>query len=78
MGRVEPFNRDILFTSIMNALQHRKTAVADATYLTEAILSRVLALKLPQFTTRQIASITSETLSQFDVTAAAVYDAKHS
>lgn len=40
--RLEPFLRDKLFLSIHKSLSHRKTALGDASALTDTILARVL------------------------------------
>lgn len=72
----EPFNRDILFVSIRDSLQHRKSATNDASALTATIISKLLSLGKAQLTTEEIKSIAVATLASFDSTAAAVYSAK--
>jgi len=75
---LEPLSRDRVFVAIMNSLQHRKTALEDATYLTDTILSRIVALKTSQIRSADIRDICQDVLKKFDPTAAAVYSAKHS
>lgn len=75
---LQAFSRDILFISIKDSLQHRKTALADATALTDTVLDRVLAQKQAIIETTTIIEVTQEVLYHFDHTAAAVYTAKHS
>ncbi len=74
---VEPFSRDTLFVSILDSLRHRKTALDDATGLTDTVLTRVLAQKSAQISSSAIKNITQATLKNYDKTAAAVYKATH-
>ena len=74
---VQPFSRDVLFISIKDSLHHRKTALEDATYLTDTILTRILALKTPQITTAAITTLTTPVLKNFDPLAAKLYNAMH-
>lgn len=71
------FSRDVLFISIKDSLQHRKTAVYDAGELTDTIIGKVLSLKCPEIPARDLAGIVHSVLLRFDPTAAAVYHAKH-
>jgi len=73
----EPFERDILFMSIWKALQHRKTALRDATALTSTIITKVLAQKSQVIDVVDIASAAHDTLKQYDQVAASVYQASH-
>jgi transcriptional repressor NrdR len=41
-GHLEPFQRDTLFVSVLDSLKHRKTAVSDATALTDAALGKLM------------------------------------
>lgn len=75
--RTEAFSRDKLFLSIMNSLSHRKTALNDATGLTDTILSHIYTQKSALVTPDTIAHITYEILYRLDHTAAAVYQATH-
>ena len=73
----EPFSRDELFMSIKESLQHRKTALDDATALTDTIITQVLALKTALIESSQIFELAHACLENFDTTAAAVYKAKN-
>ncbi len=74
---VEPFSRDNLFISIKDSLQHRKTALSDATYLTDTILTRILALKTSQVSSQLLTETTIVVLKNFDPLAAKVYGRLH-
>jgi transcriptional regulator NrdR family protein len=74
---LEPFYREKLFVSIKDSLAHRKTALEDATALTDTVLAAVLRQKQATIQVSQLISIVQEILQRFDPTAAAVYKAKH-
>lgn len=74
---LEPFSREKLFVSIKDSLAHRKTALEDATALTDTVLAAVLRQKQANIQVSQLISIVHEVLQRFDPTAAAVYSAKH-
>lgn len=74
---LQPFSRDKLFLSINDSLNHRKTAIDDATALTDTVLQQVLTLKSAIIQITEILTITHHVLANFDPTAAAVYKAKH-
>ena len=63
--------------SIWKALQHRNNALDEATALTDTIIMQVLALKQPGIDTVDIKKAAQATLTNFDSTAAAVYDASN-
>ena len=75
---LESFQRDILFESIKDSLQHRKTALEDASAITDTVLAMLLRLKQPKLEKTTITEATHSVLARFDPTAAAVYSAKHS
>ena len=75
---LEPFYREKLFVSIKDSLVHRKTALEDATALTDTVLASVLRQKQATIQLQQLITIVHEVLQRFDPTAAAVYSAKHS
>lgn len=75
---IRPISRDKLFVSIKDSCAHRKTALADASALTDTVLSQILALKQPIIEVSHLATTTHQTLSRFDPIAAAVYGAQHS
>lgn len=75
---LEPFSRDELFSSIKDSLQHRKTALSDATALTDTVLARILLQNQAIIPKSEVIAVTSDVLKKFDKVAAAVYAAKHS
>lgn len=75
---LEPFYRDRLFISITNSLSHRKTALSDATELTDTIINRLLSLHTNGLLEKLIIRNTVlEVLERFDPVAGAHYDARH-
>lgn len=80
MGRqndAEPFSRDALFISLIDSLKHRKTALEDATALTDTILGLVLAQKSPKIARQALIDSAYQTLKRFDKVAAEVYRSTH-
>jgi transcriptional repressor NrdR len=76
--RLEPFQRDKLFMSVYNSLSHRKTALEDATQLTDTIIEQLLRVQANGVLT--IVDLTSETLpviKRFDKAAAVYYQAHY-
>ncbi len=73
----EPFSRDKLFLSIKDACAHRKSALSDATALTDTVLGLVLRQNSTVVSEQQIIDMTSAVITRFDKTAGAVYRAKH-
>jgi len=73
----EPFSRDKLFLSIKDACAHRKSALSDATALTDTVLAQVLNQNTAVVSEKQLIDITSAVITRFDKTAGAVYRAKH-
>jgi len=63
--------------SIWKALQHRNDALAEATGLTDTIITQVLALKQPILSTQVIKKAAQAALTNYDQTAAAVYTAQN-
>lgn len=77
-GHLEPFSRDKLLLAIHDSLKHRKTAVADASYLTGTILGSIYThLKDATIDSSKITQITLQTLGNFDKAAATHYRAFH-
>ncbi len=74
---LQPFQRDLLFESIKESLRHRKTAIEDASALTDTVLAKVLLEKSPTLTTARIRAITHDIVRRYDATAGAVYLALH-
>lgn len=76
--RLKPFLRDKLFAAIYDSLKHRKTALSDATALTDTIVSDMLKLALNgMIESEQIIVSCHKTLTRFDKTAAVFYVAYH-
>ncbi len=77
-GRLEPFSRDNLFLSVWESLRHRKTALRDATTLTENILA-----KLPECMNNnaieraRLVTLVGLVLQRFDPVAGTHYTAYH-
>ena len=77
-GRLQPFSRDKLFLSIYNSCKHRKTAVNDATALTDTVLGRLPAILNEAAVERPLLITTiQEVLAHFDTAAAVHYAAFH-
>lgn len=76
--RLTPFLRDNLLLSVHDSLGHRKTALRDATALTDTIIARLLPLADNGILLReQIVTITTTTLEHFDTPASVQYAAYH-
>ena len=76
-NHLEPFSRDKLFLSIKDACAHRKSALTDATALTDTVLGLVLLKNSGHLTKSDISDIALAVITRFDKTAGAVYRAKH-
>jgi transcriptional repressor NrdR len=77
-GALESFSRDKLFLSVHFSLQHRKTALSDATALTDTIIGNVLTETTePAVSATKIAEQCHVILSRFDKVAATHYKAYH-
>lgn len=76
-NHLEPFQRDELFISIKDACAHRKTALEDASALTDTVLGRVLHQEHAEIPVEYLIDLTASVLNRFDKVAAAVYKAKH-
>lgn len=75
---LEPFSRDMLFISVYDSLRHRKTAQADATALTNTIISTLTPLADNAVIDRDvITTVTTTVLQRFDKPAATSYRAFH-
>jgi len=72
------FSRDKLFLGIHDSLKHRKTALSDATALTDTIIGLLYPkIKDSSIDVAQVVMATSQTLHRFDKSAASHYDAYH-
>lgn len=76
-GHTEPLSRDKLHISIMSSLQHRKTALKDASYLTDIVLKRILLKKSAIVVLDDLSRLVHSILVKFDPVAASVYAAQH-
>jgi transcriptional regulator NrdR family protein len=78
-GSLEPFSRDVLFLSVLDSLRHRKSAVTDATALTEAILARLPDCMNAQgaVVRNELATHVQTVLKRFDTPAGVHYQAYH-
>jgi len=75
---IEPFQRDVLFTSILESCKHRKTAISDATALTSTILSRLRPhMKGAVIDRDQLVTTAQQILKRFDKAASVHYSAYH-
>lgn len=73
-GALEPFYRDRIFVDIYRSLSHRKTALNDASALTDTIIDWVLAQKSPIITSKRIKQLCLKVLSNFDQASAVFYE----
>jgi transcriptional regulator NrdR family protein len=74
---LEPFSRDKLFISIKDSLQHRKTALSDASAITDTVLGQILMQNKAQIELSEVIGLTTDAVGRFDKTAGEVYRAKH-
>lgn len=78
-SQYQPFLRDKLFLSIYDSLKHRKTALADATALTDTSWSKLVPAFVDGKIERgDIVEIVIPILKRFDHIAATHYTAFHS
>jgi len=77
-GRLIPFVRNKLFISLYKSLEHRSSALDDATALTDTIMGRLLkATQNGAVDAKTIASTAHGVLKRFDKAAAVHYLAFH-
>lgn len=75
---LKPFSRDKLFLSVYNSLMHRKTALNDASWLTDTIISKCYPLITnSQLSTDDIGTSALSVLKSFDKVASVHYMAFH-
>lgn len=74
---LDPFSRDKLFLSLHGSLSHRKTATADAKWLTDTILVSNLPCKSGVLDASEIKAVALEALRRFDGAAFTHYKAHH-
>jgi len=77
-GTLLPFERDVLFVSITQALGHRTDAVAAAGALTATITARLLkTAQSGRIARMELISMVETTLKHFDTASAVQYMAYH-
>jgi len=84
-GGTAPFQRDVLFVSIMDALKHRPDNVTAAGALADTVIGTLLksarssrsSVQRGRFTTHDIATAAHQVLRRFDTFGAASYKAFH-
>ncbi len=77
-GKLVPFNRNKLLISLYKSLEHRASALDDATALTDTIIGKLLAKKLNgTLPAPEITKTTLEILKRLDKPAAVHYQAFH-
>jgi transcriptional regulator NrdR family protein len=75
---MSPFSRDKLFASVLHAVGHRKTHVADASALTDTIIAKLLhSTTVATIEPAEIVDVVHATLVRFDTAAAVQYQAYH-
>ncbi len=75
---LEPFSRDNLFISVYDSLKHRKTALQDASSLTDTVISQCLPRVMNGALNRNdLVMAASTVLEHFDKVAATHYRAFH-
>jgi len=77
-SREEPFSKDKLLLSVYDSLKHRKTAVSDATALTNTIVGQLYTrVNNATILNQTINNVCSTVLDRFDSIAATHYKAFH-
>ncbi|HEX7633150.1 MAG TPA: hypothetical protein VF401_02370 [Candidatus Saccharimonadales bacterium] len=78
-GHIRAFNRDKLFLSIYGSLQHRATALADATALTDTVIKKLgNHVREGVIIGSHLAQTVQVALNRFDKAASVHYQAFHS
>ncbi|HET7320409.1 MAG TPA: hypothetical protein VFI84_02355 [Candidatus Saccharimonadales bacterium] len=77
-GRLQPFSRDKLLLSLHKSLQHRPTALSDASALTDTVIARLLSqTQHSAINDRGIVTTAYLVLARFDTVASVHYQAFH-
>jgi transcriptional repressor NrdR len=77
-NRLQPFQRDKLLISLHSGLTHRKSALTDATELTDTVISRLMAVQSKGIVdTKEIAAAAYRTLEKFDPVSGVHYQAHY-
>lgn len=78
MGRYKPFERDQLFISLYNSLEHRKTALSDAGALAATIMQHLAPTVINgRIAADEIRQAAQAVLDRFDTAASTHYRAFH-
>ena len=73
-----PFNRDKLFLSLYNSLQHRPTALTDAAGIADTVIKKLLSVQQAGLLqSHQITQAATVALHRFDTAASVHYQAFH-
>lgn len=76
--RYKPFVRDKLWLSIYDSLKHRKTALIDATALTDTVIAHIYSSTTSGSIDQEVlANVVQSILQRFDKAAATYYLAYH-
>lgn len=77
-GALQPFSRDKLLISLFNCLKHRKTAINDATGLTDTVIAKLSgAAKDGSLEAKTMQQTVQVALNRFDKAASIQYQAFH-
>lgn len=77
-GRLEPFSRDKLLLSLLDACGHRKAALRDAQGLTDTVITKLSAtVKNGSLAKSHITRAALVALNRFDKAAGVHYEARH-
>lgn len=77
-GKLVPFKRNKLFISLHKSLEHRATAIDDASALSDTIIGTLLkGAQNGVIEPAQITAVTYDVLARFDKAAAVSYKAFH-
>ena len=75
---INPFNRDKLFLSLHNSLQHRPTALSDASALTDTVIQKLRGeVRNGSIRAHTITQVVQVALNRFDKVASVHYQAFH-
>ena len=78
LGRLTPFSRDKLFLSLHRSLQHRPTALADASGLADTVIKRLSGdITGGVIESKEIIHAAQVALNRFDKAASVSYAAFH-
>lgn len=77
-GTISPFSRDKLLLSLHRSLQHRKSALNDASALTDTVIKKLSnSIKEGRLESQQIKQAAQVALNRFDKAASVHYAAFH-